>query len=115
MKRFLGLLVLSVARTTHAVTPTGFLGDNFVASGYNSLVGVYIPVICLALIIGMVIALGAGWGRHLGSKVIGGIFAILLLGGGLSWASSISGGTIATSLTVHHARLMSTGDRALWK
>jgi hypothetical protein len=95
----IGVALLLGATSAHAVTPTGFLGDTFGAGIYNSLRGVWIPLAALVLILVLVGVLASGHGRQMSSRTLTIIFAILVLGGGISWASTISGGTFAESLT----------------
>jgi hypothetical protein len=93
----LGLLVLALwASQALAVTSTGFMGDDVIARGYNSMTQVWIPTIALGGIIGLVINCFAGFVR-IGTKVVGFLFGIILLAGGLPMIASYSGGTLATS------------------
>ena len=96
----IGLGLLLWATSAQAVTPTGFIGDTFGAGIYNSLRGVWIPLAALTLILVLVGVLASGHGRQMSSRCIFIIFAILVLGGGISWASTISGGVFAQSLTL---------------
>jgi hypothetical protein len=89
------LAIFSMVSIAHAVTPTGFAGDDIVAAGYNSFTQVWIPVIALAALMGLLGALMIGY--KIPQKVIALIFIIVLLGGGLAYLSSWSGGTIAAS------------------
>jgi hypothetical protein len=95
---FLALVVFCcVAGQAFAVTPTGFVGDDVVARAYNSFVGVWVPAIALAALLGIIFALIGGY-AHLTKKVVLSIIAIVLLGGGLPLLQAYSGGTIAQSL-----------------
>ena len=93
----MGLLVLVLwASQALAVTATGFLGDDVIARGYNSLTQVWIPTIALGGMIALVINCFGGFVR-IGTKIVGFLFGIILLAGGLPLIASYSGGTLATS------------------
>jgi hypothetical protein len=87
------VLLLSTS-AAYAVTATGFAGDEIVARGYNSFVNVWIPVIVLVCLGGVVGALYTG--HRIAPKTAGFLFIIILLGGGLTYISSMSGGAIAS-------------------
>ena len=99
MKYTMALSLLGLALWAHpalAVTATGFLGDDVIARGYNSLTQVWIPTIALGGLIGLVINCFAGFVR-IGTKIVGFLFGVILLAGGLPLIASYSGGTLATS------------------
>ena len=102
MKKMIGwtvaFLILWTAQAL-AVTATGFAGDEIVARAYNSFTQVWSPVIALTALLGLIGALYTG--HRIGSKVVGLIFIIVLLGGGLPYLSQWSGGSIAAGATLH--------------
>lgn len=105
MKKVLGVTILLLAlMASHAaaVTGTGFAGDDLVARAYSSFTQVWIPVIALAALLGVIGALYAG--HRVAAKVVGAVFIIVLLGGGLPYLASLSGGAIAAGATVEEGR-----------
>jgi|ERR1043166_5678008 hypothetical protein len=86
--------ILLSASTAYAVTATGFAGDDVAARAYNSFVNVWIPIIVLICLGGVVGALYTG--HRIAPKTAGFLFIIILLGGGLTYISAMSGGAIAS-------------------
>ena len=95
----LGLYSLMVS-VPHAwaIQATGFMPgvENTVANAYNSVIGVWIPALSFAALVGLCLNCYFGFVR-IATRAVGLLFGIFGLGAGLPWLAQLSGGTIATS------------------
>jgi hypothetical protein len=96
-----GLYSLCCPYSSFAITATGFMPgvESAVANAFNSVVGVWIPALSFAALLGLCVNCFFGFVR-IATKVIGLLFGIFGLGAGLPWLAQLSGGTIATSFTL---------------
>jgi hypothetical protein len=94
-------LLVTLAPSAWAIQVTGFMPgvENTIANAYNSVVGVWIPALSFAALVGLCLNCYFGWVR-IATKALGLLFGIFGLGAGLPWLAQISGGTIATSFTL---------------
>lgn len=95
----LSSLMLTLVPDAWAIQTTGFMPgvENTVANAYNSVVGVWIPALSFAALVGLCLNCYFGFVRIAG-KALGLLFGVFGLGAGLPWLAQLSGGTIATSL-----------------
>jgi hypothetical protein len=94
-------LTLTIAPHVWAIQATGFMPgvENTVANAYNSVVGVWIPALSFAALVGLCLNCYFGFIR-IATRAVGLLFGIFGLGAGLPWLAQLSGGTIATSFTL---------------
>jgi hypothetical protein len=94
-------LTVTLAPQAWAIQATGFMPgvENTVANAYNSVVGVWIPALSFAALVGLCLNCYFGFIR-IATRAVGLLFGIFGLGAGLPWLAQLSGGTIATSFTL---------------
>jgi hypothetical protein len=94
-------LLVALAPPAFAITPSGFMPgvENTISNAYNSVVGVWVPALSFAALVGLCLNCFFGFIR-IATKVVGLLFGVFGLGAGLPWLAQISGGTIATSLVL---------------
>src|SRR5262245_9623791 len=71
--------------------------DALAVKFFNSLVNVWIPIVGLSALIGLVINMFVGF-MQIGARVVGFVFGVSLLAGGLPLLKTIFGGQLVTAL-----------------
>lgn len=95
----LATLLLPTLAQAATATFTSLPVDGLAVSFFQSLTQVWIPIIALSALIGLVINMFVGF-FQIGTKVVGFIFGISLLAGGLPLLSSLFGGGLVTALVL---------------
>jgi hypothetical protein len=94
-------LMVALAPSAWAIQPSGFMPgvENTISQAYNSVIGVWVPALSFAALLGLCLNCYFGFVR-IATKVVGLLFGVFGLGAGLPWLAQLSGGTIATSFTL---------------
>lgn len=95
------ILLLLSHTTALAVTAkfTQLPVDALAVQFFDSLVNVWIPIIAMLALIGLVINMFVGF-MQIGPRVVGFVFGVAFLAGGLPLLSTMFGGSLVTSLIV---------------
>jgi hypothetical protein len=73
--------------------------DDLAVKFFDSLVNVWIPIVALVALIGLVINMFVGF-VQIGAKVVGFVFGMSILAGGLPLLSTIFGGKLVVALII---------------
>ena len=91
----------ALASPACAIAPTGFMPalETFIARLLDFITGVFIPTLSWVVFIGLIVNFFTHTVR-IGGKIACFVIGLCLLGGGMPWLSTVTGGAIATSFTL---------------